>query len=162
MVSIWLMARRIGGSASMVAAASRSGRERLNERRRLILERRDDCGVAERLLAILLDTGRAEPGEPVAVDRILPGEEFLDGQRVSAAGFFEREQAAANRRNDFRLATNHPALGSGRGEIGDRQRTSVGPDDILYPRAVGFGHVTLTHSETDIARPTVGNVLCAA
>src|ERR1700674_4724808 len=99
------------------------------------------------LLAILLDAGRAQPRKAVAVDRILPGEKFLDGQRISAAGLFKRKEAAANRCDDFRLAANHPALGSGRGEIGDRKRTSVGPDDVLHPRAVGFGHVTLTHWE---------------
>src|ERR1700730_984265 len=91
------------------------------------------------LLAILLDAGRAEPRKAVAVDRILPGEKFLDGQRISAAGLF--------RRNHLPPAANPPALGSRRREIGDRKRTSVGPDDVLHPRAVGFGHVTLTHWE---------------
>src|ERR1700678_1937641 len=85
----------------------------------------------------------------MAVDRVLPGEEFFDRKRIAAAGLFEREQATAHRRNDLRLATNHPALGSGRGEIGDRKRASIGPDDVLHPRAVGLVHVTLTHFNTD-------------
>ena len=32
----------------------------------------------------LVDAGGAPPGDPVAIDRILPGEEFLDGERVAA------------------------------------------------------------------------------
>src|SRR2546429_1572986 len=46
-----------------------------------------------RLLPVLLDAGGAKPGKPVLVDRILPGEEFLDRKRVAAAGFLERQQA---------------------------------------------------------------------
>src|SRR5262249_53943608 len=97
------------------------------------------------LLAILLDTCRAQAGEAVAIDRILPGEELFDRQRVPAAGFLEREKSAADGGDDFGLAANHPALRSWRREIGNCQRAAVGPDDILHPRAVGFGHVTLTH-----------------
>jgi hypothetical protein len=45
--------------------------------------------IKPELLAILLDTGRAETGEAVLIDRVLPGEEFLDRQGVAAAGFFQ-------------------------------------------------------------------------
>jgi hypothetical protein len=41
------------------------------------------------LLPVLLDARGAQAGEAVLVDRILPGEKFLDRQRVTAAGFFE-------------------------------------------------------------------------
>ena len=97
------------------------------------------------LLAILLDAGGAQSGKAVAVDRILPGEEFLDRQRVATAGLFEREQSAANGCDHLGLAANHPALRSRCREIGNGERAAVGPDDVLDPRAVGFGHVTLTH-----------------
>jgi hypothetical protein len=43
------------------------------------------------LLTVLLDTRRAQAGKAVLVDGILPGEEFLDGQRITAARLFERQ-----------------------------------------------------------------------
>ena len=38
-----------------------------------------------RLLAVLLDAGGAQPGETMLVDRELPGQEFVHGQGVAAA-----------------------------------------------------------------------------
>jgi hypothetical protein len=73
----------------------------------------------ERLLAILLDAGGAQSGQAMLVDGKLPGQEFVNGQGVAAAGFLEGEQAAANRGNDFGLAADHPPLGPGRGQIRD-------------------------------------------
>jgi hypothetical protein len=93
-----------------------------------------------RLLPVLLDARGAQAGEAVLVDRILPGEEFLDRQRVPRAGLFKREQAAAHSRDDFGLAPDDPTLGGGRRQVRDRERTSIGPDDVFDPRAVGFGH----------------------
>src|SRR5689334_2575042 len=92
------------------------------------------------LLPILLDSRGPQAGEPITIDRILPGEEFLDRQRVTAASFFERQQATTHGRDDFGLATDHPALGTGRGKVRNRERATVGPDDILDPRAMGLGH----------------------
>jgi hypothetical protein len=67
----------------------------------------------KRLLAVLLDPGGAQPRKAVLIDGKLPGQEFVDGQRVTAAGLLKGEQAAANRGNDFGLATDNPPLGSG-------------------------------------------------
>ena len=39
--------------------------------------------------AILLDAGRPQPGEAVAINRTLPGEKFLDRQHIETAGLFE-------------------------------------------------------------------------
>jgi hypothetical protein len=66
------------------------------------------------LLAILLDTGGAQPGKAMLVDRELPGKEFIDGQRVAAACFLKREQAAADGGNNFSLPPDHPPFGAGR------------------------------------------------
>jgi hypothetical protein len=44
-------------------------------------------------LPVLLDARRAQAGKAMLVDGILPGQEFLDGQRVATAGFLERKQA---------------------------------------------------------------------
>ena len=71
----------------------------------------------DRLLAILLDAGGPQSGEAVLIDRELPGEEFIDCQRVAAAGFFEREQAATDRSDNFGLTANNPPFGPGRGQI---------------------------------------------
>jgi hypothetical protein len=69
------------------------------------------------LLAILLDSGGPQAGKPMLVDRKLPGQEFVDGQGVAAAGFLKGEQAAADRGDDFSLAADDPPLRSGRGQI---------------------------------------------
>src|SRR5271169_3196842 len=92
------------------------------------------------LLAVLLDAGRTQPGQAVLVDRILPGEEFLDRQGVAAASFFERQQSAAYGGDDFCLAAYDPTLRPRRREIGDCQGGTVRPDDVFNPRAMGFCH----------------------
>jgi hypothetical protein len=74
-------------------------------------------GFGEGLLAILLDTGGAQSGKAVLIDGKLPGEEFVDGQRVTAASLFEGEQAAAHCGNDFGFTANNPPFGPGRGQI---------------------------------------------
>ena len=99
------------------------------------------------LLAILLDAGGPQSGKAVLIDGKLPGKEFVDGQRISAARLFEGEQAAANGGDNFGLAANHPPFGPGRGQVRDGERTAVGPDDVFYPRAMGFCHGVLTNSQ---------------
>ena len=44
--------------------------------------------IKSALLTVLLNTRGAQPGQAVLVDRILPGKEFLDRERVAAARFF--------------------------------------------------------------------------
>jgi hypothetical protein len=70
-----------------------------------------------RLLAILLDPGGAQPRKAVLIDGKLPGQEFVDGQRVAAAGLLKGKQAAANRCHDLGLTADNPPLGSGRRQI---------------------------------------------
>src|SRR3977135_4300836 len=103
--------------------------------------------LGRRLLAVLLDARGAQPGKAMLVDGKLPGQEFVHRQGVAAASLLEGEQAAANRGNDFGLAADHPPFGSRRRQIGDRQRTAVRPDDVFYPRAMGFCHGVLTNSQ---------------
>src|ERR1700752_4872849 len=93
-----------------------------------------------RLLAILLDARGTQTGETVTVDRILPGEKLLDRQRITRARFLERQKSATNRRHHLRLAADDPAPRAGSRQIGDGQGATVGPDDILHPRAMRFGH----------------------
>src|SRR5947209_20589142 len=92
------------------------------------------------LLPVLLDTRGTQAGKAVTVDRILPGEEFLDGQRVTRARLFERQKPATNRGYHLCLAANDPTSRAGRRQVGDGQGAAVGPDDILDPRAMRFGH----------------------
>src|SRR5712691_2454699 len=87
------------------------------------------------LLPVLLDARRPQAGEAVLIDRILPGERFLDGERVAAAGLLERQESAAHRRHHLGLAPDDPALGTRRRQICDRQRTAVRPDNVLGPRS---------------------------
>jgi len=74
-------------------------------------------GFGADLLAILLDSGGAQSGKAMLIDGKLPGQEFVDGQRVAAASLLEGEQAAANCGNDFGLTANNPPFGAGRGQI---------------------------------------------
>src|SRR5450755_745460 len=102
--------------------------------------------ISRCLLAILLNAGGAQAGQAMLVNRELPREEFVDCQGISAARLFEGEQTAANGGNNFGLAANHPPFGPGRGQIRDSERTAVRPDDVFYPRAMGFCHGVLTNS----------------
>src|SRR4029453_8955831 len=74
------------------------------------------------------------------VDRELPGQELVHGQGVATTGFFQRQETTADRGHNFGLAADHPPFGSGRWQIRNRQRTSVRPDDVFDPRAMGFCH----------------------
>ena len=76
--------------------------------------------VLEDLLPVLLDSGGAQPGKAMLIDGKLPGEKFVDRQRVAAASLLEGEQTAANRGNDFGLTANNPPFGPGRGQIRNR------------------------------------------
>lgn len=92
------------------------------------------------LLAVLLNARRAQAGKAVLVNRGLPGEEFLDGQRIPRAGLFKRQKAPTHGGDHLRLSADDPALGRCRRQIRNRQRTTIGPDHILDPRAMGFVH----------------------
>src|SRR5665213_522914 len=93
-----------------------------------------------KLLSVLLDARGAQAGQAVLVDGILPGEELLDRQRIARAGFFQRQETTAYGGDHLGLAADDPAIGGWRRQIRDRQGTAIGPDDVLYPRAVGFVH----------------------
>src|SRR5215211_3284890 len=84
------------------------------------------CSVA--LLPVMLDAGRAQAGEAVLVDRLLPAQELLGRERVALAGLLEAEQAAADGRHHLGLAPDDPSARIRRRKVGDRQRTSVRPD----------------------------------
>ena len=86
---------------------------------------------------ILLDSGRAQSGKAVAIDRTLPSKELVGRQRVTIAGFFKREQSTPNGGDDFCFATNYPACRPRCWEISKCQLATVGADDILHFRALG-------------------------
>src|ERR1700733_1269738 len=73
-----------------------------------LLRRAQRVGVA-----VDLQAGYPEARDAVAVDRPLPGEEFLDRQIIPAAGFLEAQSTVADRGNDNRLAPHDPTLGVG-------------------------------------------------
>src|SRR5262249_23787345 len=93
-----------------------------------------------RLLPILLNASGPQAGEAMLIDRVLQGEEFLDCQRVAAAGFLEREQAPPNGGDHLGLASDNPAFRARRRQVGNRQRTAVRPDDVLRPWSKGLCH----------------------
>src|SRR3954453_20352551 len=73
------------------------------------------------LLTVLLNSGGAQAGETVLVDRELPRQEFVDGQGIAAARFFKGKQSAADGGDDLGLAANDPSLGTWRGQIRDSE-----------------------------------------
>src|ERR1019366_3274172 len=101
---------------------------------------RAPAGFSPALIAILLHSGRAKPGQPETVDGMLPGEELLHRQRITAASLVQAEQAATHRGDDFGLAPNDPASRRGRRKIGERQRAPIGADDIAHTSFALFHH----------------------
>src|SRR5262245_16868801 len=118
---------------------------------RLAVRRQFAIRGEEGLLAVLLDARRAQPGETMLVDRSLPGKELFDGQRIPRTGFLERQKAAAHCSDHFRLSADDPTLCRRRRQVRNRQRTTIRPDDILDPRAMGFVH---WHTHKNITRLT--------
>src|SRR5947207_14315594 len=107
-------------------------------------------------MAIFLGARRAQPCEAVAIDRTLPGEEFIDRQHVAAACFFEREESAANSCNHFGLATNYPTYRPRWWEIVDCQTAAVGPADVFHLQRVARGDIGSERfrKDEDITAPT--------
>jgi hypothetical protein len=68
----------------------------------------------------LLNAGCPQARETVLIDGKLPGQELVHGQRLTAAGFFEGQQAATDCGNNFGLAANDPPLGSRRRQVCNR------------------------------------------
>ena len=52
----------------------------------------------------MLNARRTQAGKSVLINRSLPGEEFLDGQRVSRTRFLKGQKAATNRGHHLCLA----------------------------------------------------------
>jgi hypothetical protein len=109
MVSIWLTKIKGRGETSTSKRSASQGEADFRQMPRFW----------ERLLPVLLDAGGPQPGKAMLIDGKLPGQEFVDRQRVAAASLLKGEQAAANRGNDFGLTANNPPFGPGRGQIRD-------------------------------------------
>ena len=56
----------------------------------------------------------SEASQAMPIDRHLPAQELLGGQRVAAARLLEAEEAATDGRHDLCLTPDHPALRAGR------------------------------------------------
>jgi hypothetical protein len=108
MVSIWLTKVKDRGRKFKIAKIGFVKRSRFSS---------NAAGLGKRLLAILLDAGGAQSRKAVLIDGKLPGKEFVDGQRVTAASLLKGEQAATHSGNDFGLTANNPPFGPGRGQI---------------------------------------------
>src|SRR3954452_21513067 len=141
MVSIWLTKVK---SCDKSRAKTKHEKNRPRNGSQIFVKSRrfPDC-----LLAILLDTGGAKSRQTMLVDRKLPGEEFVNRQGITAAGLLEGEKTATDCGDNLGLAADDPAFGAGGRQIRNRQRTTVRPDDVFYPRAMGFCHGVLTNSQ---------------
>ncbi len=80
----------------------------------------------------------------MTIDRSLPGQEFVNRQLVTIAGFLKAEKATADSGDDFGLAPDDPAFGICGRKIGHGQRTTVRTNDITYAGSeLLIGHDTL-------------------
>jgi len=61
-----------------------------------------------------------QAGEAVLVDRVLPGEEFFDRQRIATAGLLEGKESAAHGSDNLGLAPDDPTLRTRCRQVGDR------------------------------------------
>src|SRR5665213_2337498 len=87
---------------------------------------------AQRVLhlpAMFLHLARAQAGQAVTIQMLLPHQKFLDRQRVALAGIVERQQSAAHRGHHLRLAPRRPAVGDRRRQIVARQPVSFRPNN---------------------------------
>src|SRR5690349_14567232 len=95
------------------------------------------------LVPVILEARCAQTLEAVLVDRPLPGQELIDGELVALTRLLEAEQATAHCGDNFRLATDYPALGIARRQVGNRERASVRADDVTRARSeLLVGHDT--------------------
>jgi hypothetical protein len=109
MVSIWLTTVKAATNSSDMKKTGFAKRSRFSS----------NLSVRESLLPILLDPGGPQAGQTMLIDGKLPGQEFVDRQGITAAGFLEGEQAASDRCDDLGLAADDPPFGTGRGQIGN-------------------------------------------
>jgi hypothetical protein len=109
MVSIWL--------TTVKAIANSSGMKKTGFAKRSRFS--SNLSVRKSLLSILLDPGGPETRQTMLIDGKLPRQEFVDRQRIPAAGFLEGEQATAHRCDDFGLAADNPPFGTGCGQVGN-------------------------------------------
>jgi hypothetical protein len=107
MVSIWLTTVKAAANSADMKKTGFAKRGRFSS----------NLSVRESLLPILLDPCGPEACQAMLIDGELPGEEFVDRQRIAAASLFEGKEAATDRRNNFGLAADHPPFGSGRGQV---------------------------------------------
>jgi hypothetical protein len=107
MVSIWLTTVKGVTNSSSMQKTGFAKRSRFSS----------NISVRESLLPILLDAGGPQAGKTMLIDGKLPGQEFVDRQRVAAARFFEGKQAAPDCGDDFGLAADHPPFGAWRGQV---------------------------------------------
>jgi hypothetical protein len=109
MVSIWLTTVKAAANSSGMKKTAFAKRSRFSS----------NLSVRESLLPILLDPGGPQTGQTMLIDRKLPGQEFVDRQRITAAGFLEGEQATADCCNDLGFAADDPPFGARRGQVGN-------------------------------------------
>lgn len=94
-------------------------------------------------VAIVLQPRCAETRKAMLVDRTLPRQEFVDGQRISFASLLDAEKTAAYSGNHLSLAADDPSFRIPRGKICDCERRPIGSDHIAPARShLLFGHDT--------------------
>src|SRR5688572_1663457 len=88
----------------------------------------------------MLNAGDSQAGHSAAVDRALPAGEFLEAERITLAGFVDRQQSARYGRHDLGLAAHDPAAGLGRRQAVERQRLAERADNLGWPKLLILEH----------------------
>src|SRR5262249_10108412 len=92
-------------------------------------------------VAVLLHPSCPQARKSKAFDRALPGEEFIDRQRVASARILEAEQTATDRDDHLGLAADDPAFRIRGRQIRKSERAAIRSDYIADARtALLFSH----------------------
>ena len=93
-------------------------------------------------VAIDLQSGYSQTGDPVGINSALPSEEFFYGKLIAAANFLQTDGAASHRIDYHRLASGDPALRVRRRQIhrgGGGARYNFAVKQVVQPNVVVHG-----------------------
>ena len=102
--------------------------------------RPDLCCSLPRKGAAFLRMRDLQAVHAIAQQRVLPGQEFLNGEAVAVAGFLQTQKSAVHGRNHLGLPARNPAARVGRRKIGECERRTVRTNHVRRKVALFSAH----------------------